>query len=384
MAGNQAVKRMVPFLTLLVVLASQSIFAAKAGAGKEQYLRPSIITWRPTHGSLTTETGVVWPHRVIASFYWNNWVALADVDAPRTPSKWGTYEHEINFFRPKINPAAKGRWCDPSEGVTRTMYDLPLDFYRDTVDDEPDEFTWGFQTWRLVEDRIYGIDFECKATPGVPQNNEYLVQGQIGHCHIGTLGIERCTSGNTFADNTTRFIPRPRGRAPEIESFYTTFTNNISFEGPGLSPWQTTGGSLERSCPASPAYPNPLHAKCMAILRPSSPSSSPIMHYTQTPNPIAAATESLYNSLAVRCHPSRNTGDCTARVQIVGKASDGTVTRTFTRVGLVPRGERPWWLAWVLGEGGLPSNTVSWTFSLQPGAGQSLDVDYNSQYWYVP
>jgi hypothetical protein len=57
---------------------------------------------------------------------------------------------------------------------------------------------------------------------------------QIGHCHLDIFS--RCTVANNPGDNWTRLIPRIRGRAPESESFSITFSRNISFEGPRLSP----------------------------------------------------------------------------------------------------------------------------------------------------
>lgn len=295
------------------------------------------------------------------------------MDYPRTEfPQWGTYEHELRFFRQDVNWS---RWCDPGEGIANVFLDLPAYSYRDDVDVDDDEFTWGLPTWRLVEDYIYGIHFECSGRQGLPSNNEYNVTGQVGHCHA----TNQCSSISVFPDETVRLIPRIRGRAPEFESFNTTFSSNISFE-PGLSPWQWLSGTAEQVCPSSPQSPKPYHATCYAILRPSSSSSTAVLYYTHIPSPSGAATGSTFNDLVVRCQSSRNADNCTARVQIVGKASDGTVTQSFSKLWSVPRSDTSWHTVGLQGNK-LPSNTVSWSFRLVAGAGDALDVDYNSQHW---
>ncbi|MFP5224702.1 MAG: hypothetical protein ACLGH3_03950 [Actinomycetota bacterium] len=98
-------------LAALLAVALVGSLSAPALAGEDSYNEPARILWKAQTGyTLTSEPLncelLMYCRNVYEFFRWDDWPALTRLDAPRTPSQQGTYEHELRFFDDANEPAA--------------------------------------------------------------------------------------------------------------------------------------------------------------------------------------------------------------------------------------------------------------------------------------
>lgn len=361
MASRRVFLRVV--LALLATSAAM-LLATPVNAIQGDYPESTYAFWRPSTGHVNTGASKVWAgwNRVDETFQWVTSVSLREVDSPRTPYQHGTYEHELRF--------RDHGWCDPViTGIYNTFYDLPPDSYRDSSGIDPGEFSWGVQSWRLQQDHIYNIQFDCY--PYQVAGNDYNLSGQVGHCHTSPP----CTSNWTFADSTTRLIPRLKGRAPENQTWDDNFSGNRSFE-TTLSPWTAAGGSLTRDCTGTA-----FHGSCFAHLSDSG-GALPSVSFSHTPSPVGAATASLIHEIAFRCPTSRST-NCQVELAVSTYDAYGNILQSqYTPVVNVCKcGWNMMWMHTNAFTVGSPRSWRFWVLAINHG---NFDVDYDVNSWYLP
>lgn len=371
---------------LLAMTVGSLTQAIPAVGGAEEHPAPFRYRWKPQGGWVETmqieDCWEEWYCRHIAEFFvWDDWPALERLDAPRTPTQDGTYEHEVRFFG---SPGYENtRWCDGGDGyheaTANVRVDLPQGSYFDVYDIEQGEFTFGVWSWRVVEDYFYLVDFDCGPTHNagwapLESGGDYNVSGQIGHCHHWPPG---CGPWNVFADETARHVPRFKGDAPSLDVFWGSFDSNHSLDSPpgGDSPY-VADGVVSRICD-----PYAYHGPCFWRL--SSPGSNPRLIYNVFPQPASGGVGSTYAEWLVRCPASQNATSCPVRLVFYGLNDAGTITTSQASPYF-----SPWyslgvsvWTHYRLEPPPFPPSTVQWRFVVQTQPGWKLDVDYH-QLWY--
>lgn len=349
-------------------------FAANEGiaeANKDQYPSLARSYWKSTNGSVRTDPGFFWEHNISENFMWDTSVSLLRLDAPRTPTHEGTYEHELRF-----NGVDGRYWCDAQDGagIYASVIDLPGDWYEDKLADGG-EFSWGMPGWSIVQDHEYNLYYDCRGDLSDAESS-FNLTGQIGHCH----NYMPCDSFNTYADETSRLIPRREGvvvSSGPVEYYRTIPPQNNSFEST-LSPWAIAGnGTLTRSCLSSLAY----HNSCRAIVTPSTAADRVTLYYTGVPSDPALGTASMVNEFHVRC-PASNPTSCTYRLIVTGLNANGAATTESVGSWQTIPNNSGWYYS-SLKTLAFGAGTTKWKFKIQTD-GHRIDTDYTLATWHLP
>lgn len=394
MDADQSSRIRVMFI-VLGLLSSIASWPTGADAAASDYVESRRVFWKPTYGVISTSepencATTIYCHRVEEIFTWEEWPALARVDSPRTPSKWGTYEHELRFYDRSLTQPL---WCDyrPPNFYTNAYFDLPLGWYEDTVDRDTGEFSFGVPTWRLVEDHWYDIRFNCSPERDTLDNTwpdsvvyttkwsgVHNVLGQIGHCHT----TDDCDSFNVYADTTNALISKAAATAPDFEQWYLSFTSDYSLEctpGACQNP-SVSSGSAVRTCTSS-RY----HGSCYWNVRPSSSSAQAKLYFTgQYDVPSIHGNNDALSEWIVRCPSSQNSVNCTVRLYIDGLASSGAPQGTYYGPWVTIPRDNVWRTVAIRTQADNGSYNfdfgqfaAKWRFNLQGGSGVYYDADYH-------
>jgi hypothetical protein len=345
-----------------------------AMAGPDQYHEPYRMYWKPTFGSvkLTKKSADLTEKVVYETFGWGTWVSLARVDAPRTPTGDGMYEHELRFN----DELAAGAWCTTDRGYNVIAKDLPSGAYHDDLG-ERDEFTWGMKTILLNEDHVYDIKFGCHSD-AAHTSHEFQQRSQASHCHTP------CNQYSTYADETVKPIPSAVGIAPNIggtsETYDIdgTFGDNPSFESDPTD-WHVPNGLKNWTCPG---VGGPYHGSCHIRVNPDQGAGGKLRMTFDPPN--AEETGVNYNEFIVRCPSAPNQNDCVMRVFIEALDSSGDVVATTNGPWLTVNNNNDWYQLRVTRESGWPTSTHEWRFGVEADQNDVFDADYHQQHYDVP
>lgn len=385
-------------LLLAMVWAAPSFHEA-AQAGKRDYPEPRRMLWMPTYGyTNTTEPQSclleTYCHRVREGIEWTEWPSVQQLDYPRTPSQQGNYEHELRFkdgstYDGAGDDASRPYWCDPGvilqNGSAGAPYDdlytnFPSGYYYDSISSDPGEFSFGIPGWKILEDRLYTIDFRCSPSRDVigqtypasvqwqqPPTGSYSLIAQIGHCDWRGCG----SAG--FSDTSNAALSRFQTTSPGDFAFDASFDGSWSLEydyGYGVN---VAAGSRARRC--GDAW----HGNCYWNLRPAS-SGSRVYAYVDTSEYVNDAD----NEWVVRCPDSQNIDNCRVRLWIRGYDSSGRLTDTFWGSWFTINPDTWWTFSQQTvadhsnADFDFPSSTVKYRFAVQAYTGDYIDVDYHN------
>ena len=145
-------------LTIALAVLILGSAAQTSVATEAQYPERYFMYWKPTFGSVQLDKDFLDPTKktVFETFGWGTWVSMLRLDAPRTPTGDGMYEHEMRFN----DEDGQGEWCTIDRGYNVIAKDLPSGAYHDDAED-PGEFTWGMNASLLIQDHVYDIKFRC-------------------------------------------------------------------------------------------------------------------------------------------------------------------------------------------------------------------------------
>jgi hypothetical protein len=364
-----------------------------AQAGDDYFTQPFRISWKPQSGYTTTSAvgvtacGLTNPycHRVLQHFRWDEAIALAKLDYPRTGESEGTYEHELRFWNPGLTAFRQG-WCSRDFGGPQNeISNLPPDSYFDTFEADQSEFSYGIQAWRAEEDLTYSVQFDCSplylvtATPpsyAVSTATRYSLTAQLGHCDQ-PYGPP-CTTWNNYGDAHVRLIPRFKGlTTSNVVDWSGSFDSNYNLE------WLPAGSNVDEPYVYNATLTRPCsgasQGSCYWRVNPSNTSPAGV-HYVEAPSPSSGGTANLYSEWTVRCPSSQNSQRCIIRFLMRGYDASGAVVTTQMTNWTTLENDNVWWVYRQLSDI-WPSNVVSWRFKAEIDYGDVLDVDYH-QHWY--
>lgn len=343
-------------------------------AAEAQYRERYFMYWKPTFGKVQLDKDFLDPTKktVYETFGWGTWVSMLRLDAPRTPTGDGMYEHEMRFN----DEDGQGEWCTIDRGYNVIAKDLPSGAYHDDVPDQG-EFTWGMSASLLVQDHVYDIKFRCWSN--APNSSEEFQQrSQASHCHTP------CNQYSTYPDETVKPIPSAVGIAPSLDGssktfdIEATFTGNPSFE---TSPdkWHVPNGTKAWKCPAGGGS---YHSSCHVRVLPNTGAQGKLQ-LTFTP-PGAVVTGVNYNEFVVRCPTAPNGSACPMRVYIEALNGSGAVIDSASSPWTtVPRSDS-WYTIRVTRGTGWPGTTVQWRFGIIADTNKVFDADYHQQHYELP
>jgi hypothetical protein len=309
-------------------------------------------------------------HEVYETFGWGTSESVANLDAPRTPVGKGAYEHELRFF-----PSGGGSlgFCEDGGLIQIIAKDLPPNSYFDSSAD-PNEFTWGMWADDIVQDHTYDVNYSCQGG----SSGAWNLTGQIGHWH----SIQ--SQFNVYPDETNKLVPRAKGDYPSTDFPPTSVTRqiNASFDdNPSYeqepNDWHVPNGTKEW-------LDGGYHAAHMVRVRPSFPGVQVLLVYPYDPRPPSnMATATNYTEFVFRCPTGPNDASCKVRVGIEALNSSGVVIDSAkTNWGNHDAGSG--WKRMRITSAVWPSNAATWKFFIEGGDGDTLDVDYHSQWWFNP
>jgi hypothetical protein len=306
-------------------------------------------------------------------------VSVERLDSPRTDPHRGYYEHELRFIEAGtlVEP-----WCTGDYDML--VSDLPQGAYHDDTADNG-EYTWGMAGWRVEEDHVYDLDYECEnGTPTIPNSNEVSYRGQIGHCHFSSP--TPCFQFQVYSDNSGLILSRIHTRAPttpgasRVYSTRPSYDDNVSFESdPAATGWSVfsdgvlSGGPVHK-CPGTQGT---FHAQCYARAIPDSPNARAWMKFSLIDFTSPTEQRESYVEGWGRC-PVVNDDKCRIRLKIEGLPNNGgNLEETDPAIVLDPDGE---WVKLDHLTHTFDSGTDVFNFGFLGGPGDTIDIDYHQAY----
>lgn len=227
---------------------------------------------------------------------------------------------------------------------------------------------------------LYQIHFECQNNTGSSFDaGIFSLSGQIGHCHI----FNPCTSYDTFADETTRSIPKPLGIAPTNITWEPPFANNESLDllaSDSGNEFRTSNASATRVCNQY----NPYHGSCYWYVTPTSNSTYAGLYFDYYDDDFlfpGLGSTPLHHEFVVRC-PVGNSDPCRLRLVIEGRNDGGTLTGSVIGDWITIPDDGTWYVLYMATSVLAPA--TRWRFFVQAfSGGDYFDADFNAQYYDV-